>query len=154
MRLPIHLWVWYPKFGTIYPRNTNCTQGMGPSMRALIVIVVRSVNAFWTRGMGPCTTFAEMHTQLSPLPRPCPGPRRGLYPGHSRVMYAGHWQALYAGLRRGIYPRHSRGLYAEHWQGLYAGLRRGIYPGHSRGLYTGLRRGINAGHSRGMYAGH
>jgi hypothetical protein len=28
------------------PRNTNCTQGMGPSMRALIVIVVRIVNAF------------------------------------------------------------------------------------------------------------
>jgi hypothetical protein len=40
---------------------------MGPSMPALIVIAVRNVIAFCTRGMGPRTRFAKMRRQDSHL---------------------------------------------------------------------------------------
>jgi hypothetical protein len=81
-----------------YPRNTNCTQGMGPSM--LIVIAVRNVIAFCTRGMGLRTTFAKMRTQDSPLSCVQDSDARIRRP-YTR-LYAEHKRSLYAGRRRSM----------------------------------------------------
>jgi hypothetical protein len=56
---------YFPLIEPKCPRNTNCTQGMGLSMPALIVFTVRNVIAFRTRRMGPRSTFAKLRTQDS-----------------------------------------------------------------------------------------